>query len=314
MIMKFSSLEDVLNSQRQFGQKLGQFNKTHEESLELTKTLLLSLHNEVGQLASSINYRHHLDDKFINRDKMLFESVDVVRYVAAILNTWSISHDDLSRAMELRDAQLNIRHEHLKRKWNGQPVIIVDMDDVIADFRKSFYAWLASQGVEVDLAGKEYYNTACIVNAGLDPNTVFQDFISCGGMSELEPVGWLLDVLKVLRSSGAWIQILTARPQENPMCECSTYAWLAKNGLEVDGVAFSTEKYRWLTTQDFYLRGSVLFAIDDSPKHALEYASHGVRLLAPKKTYNEQLIGVKNIDMYDDRESFLKAVKNLEAK
>ena len=54
--------------------------------------------------------------------------------------------------------------------------------------------------------------------------------------------------------------------------------------------------------------------MDDSPKHALEYASHGVRVLAPCKTYNEQLVGVKNIDMYDNRSEFLKAISNLEVK
>jgi hypothetical protein len=311
--MKFNTLEDILKTQRSFGEKLGQFDKSHEERLELTKTLLLSLHNEVGQLATSINYRHHTDDQFINRDKMLFESVDVIRYVASILNTWDIGHADLARAMELRDGQLNLRHQLLKRKWSGEPVVIVDFDDVIADFRKEFYSWLESHGVKVDLAGKEYYNTQCIVDAGLDPSTVFEDFISAGGMMDLKPVSWLLEELQALKASGHWIQILTARPKENPMCECATYSWLAKYGLEVDGIAFSPEKYRWLTTQDFFLKGKLVFAIDDSPKHALEYASHGVRLLAPKKTYNEQLIGVKNIDMYDDRESFLNAI-NLEAK
>jgi len=312
--MKFNTLEDVLKSQRQFGEKLDQFDKPHEERLELTKTLLLSLHNEVGQLTSSINYRHHLDDQFVNRDKMLFESVDIIRYVASILNTWDFSHDDLAKAMQLRDAQLNLRHHLLKRKWAGEPVVIVDFDDVIADFRKEFYSWLHNQGVKVDLLGKEYYNTQCIVDAGLDPNTVFEDFISAGGMMDLKPVTWLLEELRNLRRAGHWIQILTARPKENPMCECATYSWLAKHDLEVDGIAFSPEKYRWLTTQDFFLKGSLVFAIDDSPKHALEYASHGIRLLAPRKTYNEQLVGVKNIDIYDNSEDFLNAIKNLEAK
>lgn len=312
--MKFNDLECLFSAQRSFGEKLQQFGKSPDERLELTKTLLLSLHNEVGQLTNSINFRHHVEDRFMNRDKMLFESVDIIRYVAAILNTWDFNHSDLAGAMELRDLQLNLRHDLHKRKWNGEPVIIVDVDDVIADFRVAFYSWLEGLGVAVDLKGKEYYNTSCIVDAGLDPNTVFQDFISAGGMMNLEPVTWLMEEIAALRRSGHWIQILTARPQENPMCECSTYAWLARHGLEVDGVAFSPEKYRWLTTQDFYLRGAVRFAIDDSPKHALEYASHGVHLLAPSKTYNEQLIGVKNIDVYDNREDFCNAIKNLEVK
>jgi hypothetical protein len=245
---------------------------------------------------------------------MLFESVDIIRYVAAILNTWSFDHHQLSKAMELRNTHLRIRQEISNKKWNGEPVVVVDVDDVIADFRTRFYEWLESRGVKTDLEGKEYYNTDAIVRAGIDPNTVFEDFISQGGMMELQPVQWLLDEIQALKDSGHWIQILTARPQENPMCEYATYAWLESWGVDVDAIGFSPEKYRWLTQQEYFLKGKVKFALDDSPKHALEYSTHGIRVLAPLKTYNEQLIDVKNIDVYRNQEEFSKAINNLEVK
>jgi len=311
---EFKTLQGILSAQRSFGELLDQFGRDDEKKLELTKTLLLSLHNEVGQLTNSINFRHHTEDRFINRNKMLFESVDVVRYITAVLNTWDFSSEDLEAAMQLRDSQLNIRHRLLSRKWSGEPVIIVDVDDVVADFRTKFYEWLESKGVKTNLHGKEYYNTDAILQAGIDPTNVFEDFISAGGMMELEPLVWLRDELNAMRKRGFWIQILTARPQENPMCECATYAWLERHGFEVDGIGFSPEKYRWLTQQDYFLKGKVVFAMDDSPKHALEYASHGIRVLSPQKTYNEQLVNVKNIDIYDTHQDFLNSVNNLEVK
>jgi|APGre2960657373_1045057.scaffolds.fasta_scaffold27832_2 hypothetical protein len=311
---EFKTLQGILSAQRSFGELLDQFGRDDEKKLELTKTLLLSLHNEVGQLTNSINFRHHTEDRFINRNKMLFESVDVVRYITAVLNTWDFSSEDLEAAMQLRDSQLNIRHRLLSRKWSGEPVVIVDVDDVVADFRTKFYEWLESKGVKTNLHGKEYYNTDAILQAGIDPTNVFEDFISAGGMMELEPLVWLRDELNAMRKRGFWIQILTARPQENPMCECATYAWLERHGFEVDGIGFSPEKYRWLTQQDYFLKGKVMFAMDDSPKHALEYASHGIRVLSPQKTYNEQLVNVKNIDIYDTHQDFLNSVNNLEVK
>jgi len=311
---EFKTLQGILSAQRSFGELLDQFGRDDERKLELTKTLLLSLHNEVGQLTNSINFRHHTEDRFINRNKMLFESVDVVRYITAVLNTWDFSSEDFEAAMQLRDSQLNIRHRLLSRKWSGEPVVIVDVDDVVADFRTKFYEWLESKGVKTNLHGKEYYNTDAILQAGIDPTNVFEDFISAGGMMELEPLVWLRDELNAMRKRGFWIQILTARPQENPMCECATYAWLERHGFEVDGIGFSPEKYRWLTQQDYFLKGKVVFAMDDSPKHALEYASHGIRVLSPQKTYNEQLVNVKNIDIYDTHQDFLNAVNNLEVK
>lgn len=311
---EFSTLQGILSAQRQFGETLDQFGKDNEQKLELTKTLLLSLHNEVGQLTNSINFRHHVDDRFTNRNKMLFESVDVIRYVAAILNTWDFKAEDLEFAMSLRDSHLSIRNRLQRRKWNGEPVVIVDMDDVIADFRTDFYSWLEGRGVKTDLEGKEYYNTQALIDAGLDPSHAFEDFINEGGMARLEPVSWFVDELRRLSSQGVWIQILTARPQENPMVECSTYSWLDSNGVPFDAIAFNAEKYRWLYGQEFYKRGKVLFAIDDSPKHALEYASHGVMTLSPRVPYNEQLHGVKNISMYGNVQEFRMAINNLEVK
>lgn len=311
---RFNDIKSILETQRQFGEKLGQFDRDDDGKLELTKTLLLSLHNEVGQLASSINYRHHVNDRYLNRNKMLFESVDVIRYVAAVLNTWDFTHGELATAMDLKDQHLSLRHELSKKKWMGQPVIIFDMDDVIADFRSSFYEWLESHGVKCDLSGKEYYNTGAILQAGIDPSQIFEDFITSGGMLRLEPVIWLRDEMQRLSDLGYWIQILTARPQENPMCECSTYAWLAQNGVKFDGLAFCPEKYRWLTTQEFFTKGKLAFTIDDSPKHVLEYASHGIRVLSPSKTYNQQLLGENNVSIYDGQAEFQNLILQMEAK
>lgn len=310
----FSNIQGILAAQRQFGETLGQFDKDDEQKLELTKTLLLSLHNEVSQLTNSINFRHHVNDRFLNRNKMLFESVDVIRYVTAILNTWDFNAEDLEFAMALRDSHLAIRDRIQRKKWNGEPVAIVDMDDVIADFRSDFYDWLETKGVKTDITGKEYYNTQALLDAGLDPSHAFDDFINEGGMARLRPISWFVDELRRLASQGYWIQILTARPQDNPMVECSTFSWLQDNGVPFDAVAFSPEKYRWLYGQEFYKKGKVVFAVDDSPKHALEYASHGVTVLSPKVPYNEQLLNESNISMYGNANEFRAIINSLEVK
>jgi hypothetical protein len=245
---------------------------------------------------------------------MLFESVDVIRYAAAILNTWDFSHEDLTVAMELRDVQLNVRHDLSKKRWSGQRVVVFDMDDVFADFKTNFNKWLEAKGVICDVNGKEYYNTNAIISAGHDPSQIFEDFITSGGMLDLEPVDWICSEMRRLSDAGYWIQILTARPQENPMCECSTFAWLVKHNVAFDGLAFCPEKYRWLTTQEFFTKGALLFAVDDSPKHALEYSSHGIRVISPSKSYNQQLLGESGVFVYENQEDFRNLVSQMEVK
>ena len=68
---------------------------------------------------------------------------------------------------------------------------------------------------------------------------------------------------------------------------------IAKYNLPYDGIDFSSEKFRWCARSKFYKH--ILFAIDDSPKHALEYAKHGIKCHVPIKSYNKQTEGINNI-------------------
>ena len=84
-----------------------------------------------------------------------------------------------------------------------------------------------------------------------------------------------------------------------------TYWWLSKNNVPYHNIDFSFEKYRWLSDKPFYLKGKVVSAIDDSPKHAAEYAAQGVKTLVPKRAYNKQVWESDNVVLFDwETESF----------
>ena len=69
--------------------------------------------------------------------------------------------------------------------------------------------------------------------------------------------------------------------------------------IPYDSIAFSPEKFLWLSGQDFYAKGDVVCALDDSTKHAAEYAKHGVATIAPAKPYNRDVIKVGGISRID---------------
>ena len=99
----------------------------------------------------------------------------------------------------------------------------------------------------------------------------------------------VVQAMRILRDKGYWIQILTARPAENLDSFYDTFAWIKKNDVPCDAVDFSPEKYRWLSEQKYYMAGKVVCAIDDSPKHAAEFAAHGVRTIMPLMEYNSHI-------------------------
>ena len=146
--------------------------------------------------------------------------------------------------------------------------------------------------------------------AGLNPEGVFEEFISQRKLRDLEPDNEMIKVINQLRSSGYWIQLLTARPEENLLCCYDTYRWLQKYDLGFDSLAFSPEKYRWLTKSEYFESGKIRFAIDDSPKHSSEYAKHGIEVFVPSTSYNQEVRNVENIKMIERPDEILKLVSN----
>ena len=220
----------------------------------------------------------------------MFESIDILRYIQAIQNLWGITPEEVESAFLAKEAYLNARKRIQDNPWQGKPVAIVDMDDVIVDFRVGFSKWLAkTYGIQADVNSKEYYFLTAVQKVNVNPELVFSRFVSEGGFARLKPNIGAITFMNELRKAGYWIQILTARPEDDLRCMYDTYQWLDKYVIAYDDIAFSSEKFRWCEKSKYYDSGSISFAIDDSPKHATEYAKHGIKCYVPYKNYNKHL-------------------------
>ena len=300
----------MLAIQKRYNQKIIGQNLSASEIELHTQQLALCAHAELSALVNATNFKkHHGNLESVDRDNILFESIDVLRYVQAIQNLWDISGDEVERAFLAKDAYLNARKKIDDNQWQGNKVVIVDMDDVIANFRKTFAAWLQKEyQTIVDVESEEYYFISALTDSGLNPELVFEKFVDAGGFLSLEPVAGAKEFISSLRDEGYWIQILTARPDENLRCLYDTYQWLQKYDIEYDDVAFSTEKFRWCAKSKYYDTNSIAFAIDDSPKHANEYSKHGINVKVPVKSYNKTING-ENIRFYNNFDDLLRQVK-----
>jgi hypothetical protein len=299
--MNFDTLEKALLRQSQYSEMFIPSELTSKQLEDITKNFALAMHGEVSEMMQAVNLKDHRRTEISpNRDLVLYKSVDIFRYCLAMLNLWKISSDEFLTACEDKDDFLHSRHQELENQWSKEkkPVIIVDVDDVLAEFRDCFNQWLEkTYQIKTDSNDETYYNSVLLLSHQIDPESAFKRFISEGGFRDLPASKTVPESLAIFRSQGYYIQLLTARRLNNFRCLYDTHHWLKKNGIVFDSIAFSGEKYLWLTGQEFYSK--VAFAIDDSSKHAMEYASHGIVTIMPAKSYNKGCSSIKDIDRFN---------------
>ena len=288
-------------------------NLTQKEKEDITRSLCLAAHTEVSELVSGLNFKdHRLQKKDFDLNKVLYESVDAIRYIISILNLWEVSPEKFEEAFLDKDLFLQTRHRITSNSWEGQPVVIVDIDDVLAHFRSGFLKWLEEyHGVYVNPDSREYYTSSEVKKAGLNPEQVFFEFIDQRKIRYLESDDDMIREINKLKDAGFWIQLLTARPKENLVCLYDTYFWLENSKLKYDMLDFSGEKYRWCAQSDYFDQGKIICAIDDSAKHAAEYAKHNIPVFLPSTSYNQEVHNMENVFVLNNPDTLFDDIKNL---
>ena len=283
------NLKQIMNDHRSFTKKYyDQNNFTDKQKEEMLKTLCLALHHEVSQIVEATNFKvFSKNDYDVNTNEIVYNAVDSFRYILAILGLYDISHEQFISAYEEKDLYLNDTNS-LNEHKKGQPVAIIDIDDIIGEFRSYFNYWLFCEyNIKIDKNSTSYYSSKEVKEHGLSPEGVFELFIQKNQLLNIPLIEVMKESIELLKRKGYYIQLLTSRPESNLKCKYQTYSWLSKNNIYYDNLAFSYEKYIWVAKKDYYVKGNVKFAIDDSPKHAMEYATHDIKVLMPDLPYNK---------------------------
>lgn len=298
-----TEMERLFRLQREFGANFYDIHAmSEEERHQLTVKLAAALHGEVSSLLAGLDFRTHRSSEApACKGNIMYEGVDVFRYLQAIMNLWGIDAKSFSQACDDRNVFLRMRHEMESAPWNGAPAVILDLDDVVTTFKEEFYRWMeVTYDITIDRNTKEYYPSKELSAIGKNSEDALNEFISCGMLKRLGSHPGVVERINELYKSGrVWIHLVTARPGDNLVCRYDTYRWLQKSGMKVHRISFESNKYLWLLKTAYWQQQKVVCAIDDSGKNVREFASHHVPCLVPRRTYNEDLETLPNVRMYD---------------
>jgi hypothetical protein len=257
---KIDQLKLMWEMQRRFSELHYDVGEMSEDTREAkTRELALALHHEVSKLISCVNFRgHHTQTLPVERDRILYEAVDAIRYAMAICNLWEFDDIDFVNAWNDKDHYLNKQHHLQNLKWTGQPVFIWDIDDVLADFRQGFSLWIQNtKNIPVDPQCKEYFFIEQLELTGYSSLDLYDEFIRARGISTL-PVNPAVHVVNELYDCGAWIHLVTARPNDNLICKYDTYRWLEIAGVKYHGLNFTGEKLAYVTRTPYSIDNKIV--------------------------------------------------------
>ena len=305
------NFKDILLKHKEFTKDYYNVEKlSGKQKEELLKTLCLALHHEVSQIVTATNFK--VFDKSVyeaNKNEIVYNSVDSFRYILAILGLYNIKPEEFISAYNEKDLYLKKR-KLLKEHIPGTPVAVIDIDDVICSFRSYFNDWLyKTYNIRINKDSTSYYSSKEVKDYGMSPEGVFEVFMQNNELLNIPLIENTVNLINELKEKGFYIQLLTSRPDNNLKCKYQTYMWLNNNNVCYDNLSFAYEKYIWVSKQDYYTSGDVKFAIDDSPKHAMEYATHDVKVLMPDFPYNKNARHENIIVVKDNK--FIEKVKKL---
>lgn len=170
------------------------------------------------------------------RNARLVELIDALKFLLAAAWAEGFDADEIERAFVSRTMVVSARWA--QRDIRGARAAALDLDGVIAT------------GWPDDPAREDI-------------------FIEGAGALGLEPVPGAVETLNALREEGWVIIIVTARKAHiHRRLEADTREWLARHNIPHDAVLFSWDKADALARTG----ASIAFAVDDSPKHALDLA------------------------------------------
>lgn len=311
--MSQMSFKKMWEAQRKFSELHYDVGEMDEETREAkTRELALALHHEVSKLVGAVNFRgHRTKTTPAERDRVLYEAVDAIRYGMAICNLWDFDDRDFMVAWDDKDHYLNEQHRLQQQKWQGEPVFIWDIDDVIAEFRTGFSRWVnETKGIPVDPSCKEYFFIEQLAKTGYSSLGLYDEFIRDRGIYSLQ-LSPAVEVLNELYDKGAWIHLVTARPKDNLICKYDTYHWLRDAGIKFHGLDFTGEKLAFVSRTEYCVQNKIVACVDDGPNHIRSYLAHDFNCLMPNKPYNESVKDDKNLQRYDSIEQLRESIAKI---
>lgn len=274
-----------------------------DREVVLKDYILLAI-DEMVELLRVVNYKQHRPyKKPLVRTNVLEEAVDIFKYLVSILLLYGFTPEEFVEAFYQKSDIVDERWKMEQIDWNGDALLAVDLDGVIADYISGYVSFLFDEGLVSGVVPAEHHTYNIAEVYGLDKQVeeeAKRRFQEEGGFTRLPCFDGAKETLIRAINKGYKIVLITARPYlEVKRIYADTMEWLEEQGILYDAIFWGKDKadivFRYL-----YPAVPVYF-IEDRDKHAIELANEGIKVLLMDKPYNRGIehSNITRVDGWD---------------
>ena len=271
--------------------------RTPTELIERYRSLALGMNEEMIEFLRTFEYKSHrrYKGKLPNVAHSHEELIDLFKYWLSLAALSGFPIDRLEELYQAKSQVVRYRHQEEWMKEVKGPCVVVDIDEVLGDYRRGICDWVRSRGPhllqwtpqeELDV----FQRLARIEATGLwvdhasvglplwSWQQIKHDFRTRGGKRTIPVFPDARPFLDWCRSRGWMIILVTSRPIDRyPNLMSDTLFWLNANHLQFDTLWWSSNKTERLEEANIALRSQIIFAVDDSDHFVAQYRAKGVR-------------------------------------
>ena len=248
-----------------------------------TKELTLHLISECDELlrASGAWKPHRQIEVMDNPRAIGLELADIFKYLISIAQIHGFTSHDLIKLYWEKSMVVRQRHsqEFVNRSLDT-PAVIVDIDNVLADYITGFIAWLVQHATISGAMAQDildhprFVDAASLAMTKNEYRNVLHQFRVSGEHAGLPLMPGARELLQLVRARHWAIILLTARPIDRyPNLHSETLRWLHTNDLPFEWVWWARDKgeaIRALNPTPY-----IVWAVDDEFQYVEQIASTG---------------------------------------
>jgi len=276
-------------------------NMSEVERRDVAATLLLCLHEEVGELQRvAAKYKKHiLASAPVDSGNVASEVADIMKLVISIAQVHGLTVDDVVSAFHSKTNVVKARAqgERLDLRANTE-ILCVDLDDCVVDLSP----WTTELG-RLQGSAPPNARTLQMMEAWKD------EWYKSGRFRELEPIPGAVEALQELSAAGVRIVIITARPQwQYKRIHADTLEWLQEHQVPHDLILFNKDKVEAI--YEHIAPAWPMAFVEDHERNARHLATAGVRVLLYDRPSNQD-VSAENITRIHDWSEVLDEVYRL---